>query len=252
MTLTAPGSVGVERWRKAGLDRRVAARLAATEYQRFLDQLRDLAPADWSRPTECPGWDVRAMVGHVLGEVEMLASPRAGVRQNRAAARAGGGIDALTAVQVRQNAGLTTGEVVERFARTAPRAARTRRFLSRVGRLPFPQPQVSDGRTEHWTVGYLADVILTRDPWMHRVDIARATGRELVLTPDHDGVLVAAVVAEWASRHGRPYRLELTGPAGGTWSSGAGEELSLDAVEFCRLVSGRGHGEGLLATPVPF
>ncbi len=106
---------------------------------------------------------------------------------------------------------------------------------------------------EWWRIGYLLDVILTRDVWMHRVDVCRATGRELQLTPEHDGVLVADVVAEWAQRHGRPYRLRLTGPAGGEWSAGTdGEELELDAVEFCRLLSGRGSGSGLLSSQVPF
>ena len=66
-------------------------------------------------------------------------------------------------------------------------------------------------------------------------------------------MLIADVVAEWAERHGQPYRLHLTGPAGGTWSAGSGgPELELDAVEFCRVLSGRGAGEGLLAQQVPF
>ena len=82
---------------------------------------------------------------------------------------------------------------------------------------------------------------LHRDTWMHRGDIARATGRELVLTPDHDGRIVADVVAEWARRHGRPFRLVLEGPAGGEFVQGDdGEQLRLDAVEFCRVLSGRG------------
>ena len=105
----------------------------------------------------------------------------------------------------------------------------------------------------------LADlVILTRDPWMHRLDLARATGREPVLTADHDGVIVADIVAEWARRHGRPYRLELTGPAGGSWSSSTGgEEIVMDAADFCRVISGRpspdgGRPSGLLTTQVPF
>ena len=113
--------------------------------------------------------------------------------------------------------------------------------------------QVIGDHPEKWRMSYLLDVILTRDPWMHRVDISRATGRDLVLTPEHDGRLVADVVAEWASRHGRPYRLRLTGPAGGTWSAGTdGPELELDAVEFCRIISGRGTGTGLLTQQVPF
>jgi hypothetical protein len=101
-------------------------------------------------------------------------------------------------------------------------------------------------------------VILTRDPWMHRLDLARATGQDLVLTADHDGVIVADIVAEWARRHGQPYRLELTGPAGGNWSSGiGGEEIVMDAVDFCRIVAGRpgsvgGKSWGLLTTQVPF
>ena len=55
---------------------------------------------------------------------------------------------------------------------------------------------------------------------MHRVDIARATGADLVLTPEHDGRLVADMVSDWASTHVDPFVLELTGPAGGTFVRG--------------------------------
>lgn len=117
----------------------------------------------------------------------------------------------------------------------------------------MPVPQEVNGREEEWTIGYLTETILTRDPWMHRMDIARATGREPVLTPDHDGVLVADVVAEWAGRHGLPYRLRLTGPAGGSWSAGSdGPDIEMDAIDFCRVLSGRDSGDGLLTTEVPF
>jgi hypothetical protein len=109
-----------------------------------------------------------------------------------------------------------------------------------------------DGTVETWRMGYIFDVILTRDTWMHRVDISRATGRPHELTAEHDGRLVADVVAEWARRHGRPFTLHLTGPAGGSYASGTGEELTLDAVEFCRILSGREEGTGLLAQEVPF
>ena len=73
------------------------------------------------------------------------------------------------------------------------------------------------------------------------------------LTPEHDGVLVADIVAEWATRHAQPYTLHLTGPAGGTFSSlSGGPELELDALDFCRTLSGREQGEGLLAVQTPF
>lgn len=240
--------------RPPALDRTTATTLAATEYDRFAAQLRALEPADWTRDTDCPGWDVRAMAGHVLGMAEMVASLRSLVAQNAAATRAGGGIDALTAVQVRRAAALTRSELLERFADVAPRAVRGRRRLSRlIGRLALPEEQVVGEAVERWRFGFLFDVVLTRDTWMHRMDVARATGREPVLTAEHDGALVDDVVAEWAQRHGRPYRLRLTGPAGGTWVAGeGGEERELDAVEFCRILSGRGAGAGLLAQQVPF
>lgn len=251
MTAPAPVRPGP---RPPALDRDTATRLAATEYERFLAVLRDLGPADWSRPTECTAWDVRAMAAHVLGMAEMVASVREMARQNRLAGKAGGGIDALTGLQVRERTGLDGAAIVAGLAATAPRAVRGRRSLSRVaGRLKLPEVQVVGAEREWWRIGYLLDVVLTRDVWMHRVDVCRATGQDPQLTPGHDGVLVADVVAEWAERHGRPYRLRLTGPAGGEWSAGTdGEELELDAVEFCRLLSGRGSGSGLLGSQVPF
>ena len=73
---------------------------------------------------------------------------------------------------------------------------------------------------ERWRYGFLVDTIFTRDTWMHRLDISRATGRPMELTAGHDGRLVADVVTEWARRHGQPFALTLTGTAGGQWRSG--------------------------------
>ncbi len=230
--------------------------LAATEYVRFGDMLRSLTPPDWERPTDCPAWDVRALATHVLGMAEMAASMRESMRQNWAASRRGGlFIDALTALQVEKHQQRSPQEIADRFAAMEPRAARGRArtpVLIRRSRMPVQQPV--GGTSERWTFGYLIDVILTRDTWMHRVDLARATGRPLVLTAGHDGVLVADVVAEWASRHGEDCTLTLHGVAGGQWSfgPGSGPHLELDAVEFCRTLSGRSKGAGLLAVEAPF
>jgi uncharacterized protein (TIGR03083 family) len=239
--------------RQRALDRAVAMRLAATEYDRMVVQLRRLAPADWSRPTDCPAWDVRAMVGHTVGMTEMAASFPEQLRQVKAAGKAGGVfIDALTALQVDKHRGDTAEELVARLAKVGPKAAKGRRRTPGfIRRRAMPQLQAVGGVDESWTVGYLVDVILTRDTWMHRIDISRAAGQAVELTADHDGVLVADVVAEWAGRHGQPCTLTLTGPVGGTWTFGSGgRELSEDAVEFCRGLSGR--GAPLLGTEVPF
>lgn len=60
-------------------------------------------------------------------------------------------------------------------------------------------------------LGCLMDRIYTRDAWMHRADLARATGRPLVLSAGHDGRIVADAVEEWAAVHRRPFTLVLTG-----------------------------------------
>lgn len=248
-----PGTTGAAR--RPALDRTVAMRLAADEYDRFGAQLRALSPADWTRATDCPGWDVRALASHVLGMAEMVASTREQVRQMLAARRRGGlFIDALTSLQVDEHLSLSPAQIIATFATVGPRAARgRRRTLGLIRQRTMPMEQQVGGRMERWTIGFLVDVILTRDTWVHRVDIARATGRDLEITSDHDPVIVADVAAEWASRHGRPCTLTLTGPAGGSWSWGSdGPELEVDGVEFCRVLSGRGHGEGLLGTAVPF
>lgn len=241
--------------RTSTLDRATLMRLATTEYERFSAMLLDLDTEDWLSPTECPAWDVRAMAGHVLGMAEMAASIREGSRQQKAARKRGGlFIDALTAVQVDERAALTPQQVTERFARVGPRAARARRRTpGLIRRRRMPDVQTVGDRLETWTLGYLIDTILTRDPWMHRVDIARATGKPLELTGDHDAVLVADVVTEWAARHGQPCQLHLAGAAGGRWSFGpGGPSLALDAIDFCRTLSGREPGTGLLSTQVPF
>lgn len=244
--------------RRPALDHSTAMKLAATEYQRCLRQWRGLGPDDWARPTECPSWTVRDMVAHLVGMVEMAASIRESRRQVKTAlARGGVFIDALTGLQVAERAGWTPDQLLARFEKRAPAAVRGRRFAPPFVRSrPMGVPQQVGVVTEEWSLGYLLDVILTRDPWVHRGDIARATERPLELTADHDGTIVADVVAEWSDRHDKPFELRLGGPAGGTWRRGTGgERIEMDAIEFCRLLSARGEPAertGLLDVSVPF
>jgi hypothetical protein len=101
--------------------------------------------------------------------------------------------------------------------------------------------------------GYMSDVVVTRDSFVHRVDITRATGKPMTVTADQEGRLIADVVRDWAAHHGRPFTLRLSGPAGGAYRGGSGgDEIELDAVQFCRVLSGRAPGDGLLNTQVPF
>lgn len=236
-----------------------AMRRQSQELERTLALLRSLDPDDWAARTDCPAWDVRAMYQHVLGACEAGASMRENVRQllrARAYRRENGGPleAALSAVQVDERRRLGGQEVIARLAAVAPQTvrgrARTPGLVRRWGRLKVDGPVF-----ETWRLGYLIDIIYLRDLWMHRVDATRAVNRPLELSADHEGRIVADVVAEWARRHDRPFKLELTGPAGGTYGRGAEtaeERISIDAVEFCRALSGRAPAQGLLGTVVPF
>ena len=253
MTMTETSPATKKNPRRPRLDRDLAARLAATEYDRVADLLERLSPAQWVAPTDCTAWDVRAMAGHMLGMVQMTASVPEMVRQQAAATRrakrAGGPmIDSLTALQVEKNAALTPEALVRELRRKAPKAVRARRRAPGLIRR-----QTLPDQDEWWTMGYLFDVILTRDPFLHRVDICRATGVAMTATAEHEGAIVADVVQEWAGRHGAAYDLTLTGPAGGRWQHGVSDQtISMDALEFCRALSGRAPAPGLLATQVPF
>ncbi len=238
-----------------GIERPESTDLAVCEFERVGQLLTDLDDADWSRRTDCPDWDVRAVAGHVLGMAQTFSCLRQFLSYMPTAARTRGDqdfTDSLTALQVQRTASLDPSTLITAIGIVGPAAARWRASRRLMRRIPLKQP-MPNGTVETWRLAYLLDVILIRDPWMHRVDISRAVDRPMVLSADHDGRIVADVVAEWAGRHGRPFRLRLTGPAGGSYLQGTGgPDLELDAVEFCRILSRRAPGDGLLTEFVPF
>ena len=254
--MTALDNDTIDVTNRPGLTHDEGLDLFAVELQRNLDLMRRLVPWQWSAQTECPDWDVRLMYLHVLGACESGASLKEQAHQMLAARRYqrthGGPLEAaLSATQVAERIALSPDELIARFTSVAPVAVRRRRALPAIMRRATLK--VDGPVFERWSLGYLIDTIYLRDAWMHRIDVSRATGESVVLTADHDGRIVADVVAEWARRHGRPFRLTLTGPAGGRFSVGAdGEALEIDAVDFCRTLAGRAPGVGLMSTVVPF
>jgi uncharacterized protein (TIGR03083 family) len=233
--------------------------LAEAEYARLIEVVESLDDGAFAAQTDCAGWTVKDVLGHLLGMLALQADPEELARQlksaTEAAARSGRlRLDELTDLQVREHAELSPGDITSALGVAAPRALAARRALP-VDRRAVPYDPQLPGENG-WTLGYLFGIIHTRDPWLHRVDICRATGADLVLTGDHDGRLIQNVVAEWAGKHGAPFVLELAGPAGGRYEAhpcgAGGEHITLDAVQFCRILSGRAPGAGLLQTRVTF
>jgi len=226
-----------------------AARLATSQYDRLLAELQALDPDQWQATTVCAPWTVADTVRHLVGAAEGHASMRESMRQIRYGMRhkddfGGNSMDAMNELQVADHADLGPAELLEALAEVAPRAVAKRMKLPKpMRRLTManaPGGSTAEGMPEKLSLGQLFTVILTRDVFIHRLDVARATGGELSLDAETEGRIVADVVAEWAGRHDEPVRLELTGPAGGSYTAGdGGPHLELDAAEFCWILSGR-------------
>lgn len=241
------------------LSHRDSVELGRVEYRRLIAVLGGLDAADWDRPTDCEGWVVRDIAGHLCGSMMTVASLRTTIaeqRQVKARTKETGEqeVDAMTAIQIEKTAHMSPTEIVDTMRSLADRAAAGRRRppkpVAAFVRFPVEMGPIK----EKWALGYLLGPILTRDTWLHRVaDVARAVGRPPELD-DHDRRIVTDVAAEWVRRHGEPVSLVLTGPAGAHYAAGTGgAELELDAVEFCRILSGRAEpAHPLLETPVPF
>jgi uncharacterized protein (TIGR03083 family) len=177
-TMTWPGSSVVQ----PAIERPTAMRLAETEYQRVTDAVDGLQSEDWTRPTDCTQWDVRQLVAHIAGQARTFSSFFELVRNMRATqARQQPGqaqVDALTALQVEERQHLGPDELRAELRGVGARGLRGRRRIPGfLRRRRLPGTEVVNGAPESWSLGYLTDVILARDPWMHRLDLARATGR---------------------------------------------------------------------------
>lgn len=230
--------------------------LAETEYRRYTDMLDQLQPEDWAVQTVNADWNVKQLTQHVLGFAESNASFRVFAKAMRSGKKraATKGYDhfihGVNEVQVEERQHLAAEELVIQWNATWPKALKGRRRFP-----PFLRPIPLDfgpviGKRPMGS--YLMDVVFTRDTWMHRIDTCRAVGLEPVLTPEHDGRLIEDMVAEWTNLHGLSVTLHLEGPAGGTYvSRGGDEELTIDAVEWIWILSGRGTGTGLLKNELP-
>jgi len=239
------------------IDHDEAMAITAEENLRFRHAIDTIGADDWRNPTDCTRWDVRDVVVHVVASAEAQASliefGRQLWRGRNLTAQIGGvhWVDGLNEGQLRARTHLTPDDLPALWTSTAHRALKARKAMPRpVRKLPILHlaPKV-------WKpLGYLFDIGFTRDVWMHRIDLARALHRQFPATADHDRRIVADIVAEWSTTHTDPFTLKLSGPAGGTYgrtSSAMGNVVEMDAIDCCRILSGRGTPTGVLHHPLP-
>ena len=223
-----------------GIKQPEATALAESQNRALLHTLYPLDDAQWSAPTDCEGWSVKDIASHILGWADSLVSFKETRSQLGQAFRRrkelGNILDAQNEVQAEAGRRISTEELLLRMEEALPRMVKRRAALGRYAKyVPIWGPPFGFSN-----LGYLCNVIFTRDVFMHRIDIARATSTELELGPSEERI-VADIAREWGRNEGGSVRLELTGPAGGSYVAGSSPhaKLTADAVEFCRFLAGR-------------
>lgn len=221
-----------------------AHRLMQTELERFLPLMEELAPDDWGKPTACSEWNVRDILAHQAGGYAGGTGYKEMIRQIKNKPKPGQlPEDALNEFQLWERADDSPAELIAELRRVGPVAAKKWAYQFRLVKLiSIPHPVA--GRL---SLRHLMWVIHSRDTWMHRLDICRATGRDFEQTRQHDGRIAELVMLDVADILAKKFNgpalvFELTGLAGGTWKIGAGEPaatIRMDVLEFNIFASGR-------------
>jgi uncharacterized protein (TIGR03083 family) len=234
--------------------------MSAEEMRRFLALIESLADEDWHKQTACSLWTVKDVVAHQAAHVVGLTSLGSFMSQANPALmrpyRKNGMnfLDAMNQAQVDLRRDNTPAELIAEIRDTAQRSLDGRdRIPAFVRTITLPLPGFDQSRS----LGYLFDLIYSRDMWMHRIDICSATGRKMPLDSAHDGRTVALVVRDLAEKsmrglHGRSAILELRGAAGGSYRVGRNPTpeaaIEMDALAFCVLTSGREKAANVLTS----
>ena len=133
------------------IERPECTALALLEFHRIGELLGTLDEADWSRPTDCPDWDVRAVAGHILGMAQTFSSLRQFLSYMPTAARTRHGrdlTDSLTALQVERTAGLDRSTLISDIGVVGAAAARWRASRRLMRRIPLKQPMPDGTRRD--------------------------------------------------------------------------------------------------------
>ncbi|MCB9456992.1 MAG: maleylpyruvate isomerase family mycothiol-dependent enzyme [Anaerolineaceae bacterium] len=221
-----------------------AAQIAAFEVQQVLNLLGQLDGDDWTQPTDCTEWNVRDMTAHLAGACAMWASWGQFFRQsllNPHILKTAVTVDALNRRQLEDRAGTAPRDLITELSEVGPKAVRTRRNLPGLIRKIRIPAQPMPGTM---SLAYLVDVIYPRDQWMHRMDICRATGKTLVITPGHDERLLDLVMLDIATKLGGKFALivNITGALATSYRLGSSEpqaEIDMDYRAINRRSSGR-------------
>lgn len=218
--------------------------LLTTELERFLTVVENISPDDWGKPTACSEWNVRQILAHQAGGFAGGARIKELLHQLSSRPKPGQlPEDAINIIQQRDRAAKTPAELIAEVRKMGPVAVKNWAYGFQLLKL-ISIPHAVAGKLP---LRHLMWVTHSRDTWMHRLDICRATGQAFEQTAGHDGRIAALVMRDVAQALSRlsgcpTLNFDLTGIAGGNWKIGKGDPaaiIRMDVLEFNIFASGR-------------
>ena len=225
-----------------------AYKLLETEFDRFNQLLEKLAGDDWQKPTACTAWDVKDMLALQAGGYASGTGYHEMIRQYTSKLKPGQlPEDAINDLQVNERKHESPAELISELRTVGPVAIQKWSYHFRIGNFFTDLIKVPHPFGGETSLRYLMWVIHSRDTWMHRLDICRATGNHFDQTAEHDGRIAALVMRDVAEKligrlAGKTILIKLIGIAGGIWKVGNGDEIArmrMDVLDFNIFVSGR-------------
>jgi uncharacterized protein (TIGR03083 family) len=239
--------------------------LTAT-YAVFEALLAELRPDDWTKPTPCPGWDVRAQVAHVIGTESMMEGIEAPVA-----------VDAIERpAHVRNDIGMFNEQWIAGLAEASPEEMGNRLHAIIGTRLAAIEAMDDEGWAKESFTPAGPDSygrfmrIRVMDTWMHEQDIRDAVGRPghvegpaVALALDEiQGAMGFVVGKKAGAPAGSRITFDVTGPGGRQIHVAVDERAAVverldrpaDVVvrmpvhTFSRLAGGRSNGPDLRGT----
>lgn len=218
--------------------------LLTNEFKRFSQLVEKLDDEDWNKPTACTAWTVKDILAHQAGGYASGTGYGEMIRQYSAKKKPGQlPEDAVNELQVGERRDKSPAEIIKELRLVAPKAIHNWAYRFKLVKwVAIPHPVSGTLSLRH-----LMWVIHSRDTWMHRLDICRATGKHFEQTAEHDGRIAALVMRDVARQlagklTGKSIVFELSGVVGVAWKVGDGEEVArmrMDVLDFNILVSGR-------------
>ena len=197
--------------------------LFARQQAAFIDLLRGFGPGQWARPTVCPGWDVKDVAAHVLGDhLGRLSRHRDGYTAQgpRDGEDLPAFLDRFNGEWVTATRRLSPGLLIEQLTVAGNQIAEFWQTVD-MDALGEAVSWAGSGPAPAW----LDAARDFSEYWTHHQQICEATGDAGLTGPEYLGPVIDTFMRALPHtlRHaggpdGTVFQMTVTGPGGGEWT----------------------------------